>query len=81
MIIFIKNLNLQALQDVKIFIEKGDHNKVFMSLQPGEGVTIPSDPLVGCDCEDCSTNKKCCATQMGSWAPYNKAGRVKVKLT
>uniref|UniRef100_A0A0P4WF97 Histone-lysine N-methyltransferase n=1 Tax=Scylla olivacea TaxID=85551 RepID=A0A0P4WF97_SCYOL len=46
----------------------------------GEGVTIPSDPLVGCECDDCSTNKRCCATQMGSWVPYNKAGRVKVSL-
>lgn len=46
----------------------------------GEGVTIPSDPLVGCECEDCNNSKACCATQMGSFAPYNKAGRVKVSL-
>ncbi|KAG0729045.1 Histone-lysine N-methyltransferase SUV39H2 [Chionoecetes opilio] len=46
----------------------------------GEGVTIPADPLVGCECEDCGTSKKCCANQMGSWAPYTKAGRVKVSL-
>lgn len=46
----------------------------------GEGVTIPSDPPVGCECEDCSTSKGCCASQMGSWTPYTKYGKLRISL-
>ncbi|XP_042858422.1 histone-lysine N-methyltransferase SUV39H2-like [Penaeus japonicus] len=50
-------------------------------LRAGAGVTIPSDPVLGCECEDCFNNcKSCCPNQMNSWFAYNKYGRLKVSL-
>ncbi|KAK3102045.1 hypothetical protein FSP39_008354 [Pinctada imbricata] len=45
----------------------------------GEGITIPDDPMIGCECEDCLENKKdCCPTWCGSMFAYYKHKRVKV---
>lgn len=50
-------------------------------LRAGPGVTIPSEPVLGCECEDCFNNcKSCCPDQMNSWFAYNKYGRLKVSL-
>ncbi|KAG1658607.1 Histone-lysine N-methyltransferase SUV39H2 [Nymphon striatum] len=39
----------------------------------GEGISIPDDPLVGCDCEDCYENRSnCCGHQSGSSFAYTK---------
>lgn len=46
--------------------------------QAGEGVTIPSDPVVGCECEDCGSSKSCCPRQMNTVVVFNKLGRIKV---
>ncbi|XP_048741043.2 histone-lysine N-methyltransferase SUV39H2-like isoform X2 [Ostrea edulis] len=45
----------------------------------GEGITIPDDPIVGCECEDChSSQKTCCPAQCGSMFAYYKKKRLKV---
>ena len=45
----------------------------------GEGITIPDDPMIGCECEDCLDNKKnCCPNWCGSTFAYYKYKRVKV---
>ena len=39
----------------------------------GDGVTVPTDPIVGCSCTDCFTEKKkCCGHQAGSGFAYYK---------
>ena len=50
-----------------------------VALQPGKGITIPEDPVVGCECTDCSNSQNtCCAKQMSSFFAYTKYGRLKV---
>lgn len=47
---------------------------------PGEGVVIPDDPPVGCDCPDgCKyANAKCCGRNSGSAFAYNSKKRIRV---
>ncbi|XP_068218122.1 histone-lysine N-methyltransferase SUV39H2-like [Palaemon carinicauda] len=50
-------------------------------LKDGQGVTVPNDPLCGCECTDCfSSRNSCCASQSNSWFAYNKHGRLRVSL-
>lgn len=45
----------------------------------GDGVNIPDDPPVGCDCDaDCSTRTQCCGKNSGSSFAYNKQRRIRV---
>ena len=45
----------------------------------GQGITIPDDPLVGCECDDCLDNKKgCCAANAGAAFAYYKHKRVRL---
>ncbi|XP_064631854.1 histone-lysine N-methyltransferase SUV39H2-like [Lineus longissimus] len=45
----------------------------------GEGITIPQDPLVGCECNDCLFDRKqCCPANMGTEFPYYRHKRVRV---
>lgn len=48
---------------------------------PGEGVVIPDDPPVGCECPDgCKfVNAKCCGKNSGSEFAYNSKKRIRVK--
>lgn len=47
--------------------------------KPMEGIIIPNDPLVGCECEDCYENKKgCCVAGCGSEFAYYKNKRLRV---
>lgn len=47
---------------------------------PGEGITIPEDPLVGCCCGDCFANKdECCAAGAGVDYAYDENGLVRVE--
>lgn len=83
-----RNMNSICSDPAKLAVE----NFVDLELPPmdfvyineciaGEGVTIPSDPVVGCECTDCFTDhKSCCPNQMNSWFAYNKLGRLKVSL-
>ncbi|XP_066975265.1 histone-lysine N-methyltransferase SUV39H1-like isoform X2 [Macrobrachium rosenbergii] len=50
-------------------------------LKEGQGVTIPNDPMCGCECTDCyGSQNSCCASQSNSWFAYSKYGRLKVSL-
>lgn len=45
----------------------------------GQGITIPTDPLVGCECTDCWDNRhSCCPLQSGSKFAYTVKGRVRL---
>lgn len=47
----------------------------------GDGVNIPDDPPVGCDCDcdaGCSTRTQCCGKNSGSSFAYNKQRRIRV---
>jgi len=47
----------------------------------GEGVTIPDDPMIGCECSDCiDCRKTCCGPMSGSQSAYTKLGRLKVPV-
>ncbi|XP_069687279.1 histone-lysine N-methyltransferase SUV39H2 isoform X2 [Periplaneta americana] len=49
---------------------------------PGEGVTIPEDPPIGCDCKPvCSVgSKKCCGEQSGATFAYGPDKRLVVPV-
>ena len=48
---------------------------------PGKGISIPKDPLAGCECSDCYLNQKsCCAHQMNSYFAYTKYAKLRVSL-
>ncbi|KAI4501946.1 hypothetical protein M0802_002628 [Mischocyttarus mexicanus] len=49
------------------------------SYLPGEGVVIPEDPPIGCNCVNCGLNTKCCFVQNDSIFPYTSKGKVRVK--
>ncbi|XP_076448247.1 histone-lysine N-methyltransferase SUV39H2-like [Babylonia areolata] len=45
----------------------------------GEGIEIPQDPLIGCECENCFDEKKsCCGTACGSEFAYYRWKRLRV---
>lgn len=45
----------------------------------GEGVVIPDDPLIGCDCKDgCSTKSNCCGKQLGSKYAYTSSRGIRL---
>ena len=46
----------------------------------GPGVTIPDDPLIGCECDNCLDEKKtCCGPNAGGLFAYYKNKRVRVQ--
>ncbi|XP_033746371.1 histone-lysine N-methyltransferase SUV39H2-like [Pecten maximus] len=47
--------------------------------KPGEGIDIPDDPIIGCECEDCvECKKKCCPSAFGSEFAYYKYKRLRI---
>lgn len=65
----IRSLNYQAGQILEIHF------------QAGEGVVIPDDPMIGCECLDCIDGRKtCCGPMSGTQSAYTKAGRLKVPV-
>jgi histone-lysine N-methyltransferase SUV39H len=49
--------------------------------QAGDGVVIPDDPVIGCECLDCIDGRKtCCGPMSGTQSAYTKAGRLKVPV-
>lgn len=47
----------------------------------GDGVVIPDDPVIGCECLDCIDGRKtCCGPMSGTQSAYTKAGRLKVPV-
>ncbi|XP_071133777.1 histone-lysine N-methyltransferase SUV39H2-like [Mytilus edulis] len=63
-----------------IDLEGPPENFVYINdYKPMEGIIIPNDPLVGCECDSCLDNKKkCCVTQCGSEFAYYKNKRLRV---
>uniref|UniRef100_T1J0S7 Histone-lysine N-methyltransferase n=1 Tax=Strigamia maritima TaxID=126957 RepID=T1J0S7_STRMM len=49
--------------------------------KPSEGIIIPNDPPIGCDCTNCFDNrKKCCSHSFGIPFAYNRLKRINVNL-
>lgn len=46
---------------------------------PGEGVVIPSDPVIGCTCQECGGDS-CCAPAAGAKSAYSLQGRLVLKV-
>lgn len=45
----------------------------------GNGVTIPDDPLIGCDCKNgCSLKSNCCGKQLGSEYAYTSVRAIRL---
>ncbi|CAL7952245.1 unnamed protein product [Xylocopa violacea] len=45
---------------------------------PGNGVIIPNDPPIGCECITCNVKTKCCFSQDGRVCPYTSTCKIRV---
>ena len=74
-----KKINEVNKDPAKIFVE----NKVDLEGPPanftyitdyiaGKGVEIPSEPIIGCECESCTASSDCCPKKAGVDFPYYK---------
>ncbi|CAK9815528.1 Eukaryotic translation initiation factor 2 subunit 3 [Anthophora quadrimaculata] len=45
---------------------------------PGNGVIIPNDPPIGCECNTCNFKTKCCFSQDNGYCPYTSACKIRV---
>lgn len=80
------HLNAISTDPAGIFVENNidlegpPENFVYINdYKPMEGIVIPNDPLVGCECDNCLENKKnCCVTGCGSEFAYYKSKRLRV---
>ncbi|ESO82327.1 hypothetical protein LOTGIDRAFT_134869 [Lottia gigantea] len=82
-----QKLNNISIDPAKIFVE----NQVDLEGPPqdfefitdykeGEGISIPQDPMIGCECTDCyDTRKQCCPSGCGTDFAYYKNKRVRVQ--
>ena len=52
--------------------------------QPSPGITIPDDPIIGCECEDgacdIKSEAKCCPGANGHYFPYTKFAKLRVGI-
>lgn len=51
--------------------------------KPSEGIIIPDDPLIGCDCQNCDikADKDCCPSMNGVvHFPYTKYGKLRIAV-
>jgi hypothetical protein len=51
--------------------------------QPSLGITIPDDPIIGCECPDACDIKSgdsCCPGNNGQYFPYTKFGKLRVGI-
>ncbi|XP_050412611.1 histone-lysine N-methyltransferase SUV39H2 [Patella vulgata] len=82
-----KKLNHISIDPAKIFVENNvdlegpPQNFEFITdYREGEGISIPQDPIIGCDCDNCFDNKKhCCPMGCGAQFAYYKNKRVRVE--
>lgn len=76
-----KNLHVENVVDLEMppMAEFTYTNDVI----PRDGIVIPDDPPVGCDCVDedgqCSLKSQCCPKQFDAQFAYNSRGLVRVK--
>ncbi|XP_037077241.1 histone-lysine N-methyltransferase SUV39H2-like [Pollicipes pollicipes] len=47
---------------------------------PGDGVTIPSEPVIGCECERCWSGAACCSAKAGAPFAYTKSGKLRLQV-
>lgn len=61
-------------------LEGPPENFVYINdYRAGEGIEIPQDPIIGCECEDCFEDKKnCCGAACGSEFAYYRWNRLRV---
>ena len=56
----------------------------YLLFQPSEGIIIPDDPPMGCECIDgkcgLKTEKTCCPSLNGHMMAYTAAGRLRVEV-
>lgn len=45
---------------------------------PGNGVIIPDDPPIGCECKTCNSKTKCCFAQDDGLCPYTLKHKIRV---
>lgn len=76
-----KNLHVENLVDFETPPEDFEYQNV---VRPQEGIFIPDDPIVGCECEckekgeTCSLKSNCCSTPHSIEFAYTKSGRIRV---
>lgn len=53
--------------------------KYINDCEAGEGVVIPNDPVIGCDCKNgCSLKSNCCGKQLGSEYAYSSCRAIRL---
>ncbi|XP_071877596.1 suppressor of variegation 3-9 isoform X1 [Bombus fervidus] len=45
---------------------------------PGNGVIIPDDPPIGCECKSCNSKTNCCFAQDNGLCPYTPSCKIRV---
>ena len=58
--------------------------RITLFFQPSEGIIIPDDPPIGCECTEgkcgLKTEKTCCSSFNGHRMAYNANGRLRVEV-
>ncbi|CAG2061616.1 unnamed protein product, partial [Timema podura] len=83
-----QDMNNTSKDKAKIFVENEvdlegppDNFTYVNNYVPGEGVHIPEDPVIGCNCgEECSPGSKCCAKEWESRFAYAPDRRLNVNV-
>ena len=84
-------INLIDKESTKIIVENEvdlegppRQMKYINSYMPSDGIVIPDDPPLGCECEGgpCGlrTEKTCCPKMFGQLFPYNAYGKLRVDV-
>ncbi len=85
-----KEINSIANEPVKLIVENNEdlegpprQMKYINEYLPSEGITIPDDPFLGCECKDgiCSlaSEKTCCPASADAIFPYTKYGKLRIE--
>lgn len=64
----------------EVDLEGPPENFVYINdYRAGDGIEIPQDPIIGCECTDCLAERKsCCGAACGSEFAYYKGKRLRV---
>lgn len=75
-----KSETCRILVENNVDLEGPPQNFTYITdYKAGEGIEIPDDPLIGCECRNCYENQKnCCSMQSGGNFAYNRYGYLKV---
>ncbi|KAH3880143.1 histone-lysine N-methyltransferase SUV39H2-like [Dreissena polymorpha] len=83
-----KHLNAVNSDPAPIFVENTvdlegppENFEYINDYKSGPGIVIPDDPVIGCECTDCFSEKKeCCAAQFGVEFAYFKHKRLRIHV-